>query len=71
MAYSTHNGSNKKVWLKLLLEGTVLGPRMFLMYTNDIASNIMFSKVRLFADDCLLYRIVDGVQDRLQRDLSP
>ena len=35
--------------------------------TNDIASSI-----RLFVDDCLLYRQIDSIQDKqtLQQDLS-
>ena len=37
-------------------EGTVLGPLMFLLYINDIDTNI-FSTIRLFADDCIVYRI--------------
>ena len=32
-------------------QGTVLGPLMFLLYTNDITEHIN-SKLRLFADDC-------------------
>ena len=52
-------------------QGTVLGPLMFLLYINDIADDIKHSSVRLFADDCLLYRVVDTKEDecKLQRDL--
>ena len=35
-------------------QGTVLGPLMFLLYINDINSNIL-SSIRLFADDCVVY----------------
>ena len=38
-------------------QGTVLGPLMFLLYINDIAAGIS-SSLRLFADDCLLYRTI-------------
>ena len=53
-------------------QSTVLGPLMFLLYINDIGTNITNSKVKLFADDCLLYRIVDGKEDesKLQDDLT-
>jgi hypothetical protein len=45
---------------------------MFLLYINDIATNIQSSKVRLFADDLLLYRTVNTNSDSqmLQKDLT-
>ena len=52
-------------------QGTVLGPLMFLLYINDITKDIN-SLLRLFADDCLLYRVINSVEDinRLQEDLN-
>lgn len=48
-------------------QGTVLGPLMFLLYINDIADNISpGTKVKLFADDCLLYRTINNNSDQLQ-----
>ena len=44
-------------------QGTVLGPLIFLLYINDIAKGIN-SPLRLFTDDCLLYRVINGVEDR-------
>ena len=44
---------------------------MFILYLNDIAKGIN-SPLGLFADDCLLYRVFNGVKDtnRLQEDLN-
>ena len=44
---------------------------MFLLYTNDIITNIN-SLLRMFADDCLLYRIIYTPEDTaiLQQDLD-
>jgi len=52
-------------------QGTVLGPLMFLLYINDITNNIT-SGIRLFADDCVLYRVIHSEQDNhlLQQDLN-
>jgi hypothetical protein len=52
-------------------QGTVLGPVLFLLFINDIADNIK-SNIRLFADDCLLYRTITNENDHqmLQADLD-
>ena len=51
-------------------QGTVLGPLLFLIHINDLPS-VVHSQVRLFADDCLMYRPIYSVDDQsaLQRDL--
>ncbi len=54
-------------------QGTVLGPLLFLLHINDIQLHVSLgTKIRLFADDCLLYRPIKSVEDQvaLQRDLT-
>ncbi|KAK7089679.1 hypothetical protein V1264_024363 [Littorina saxatilis] len=45
-------------------QGTVLGPLMFLCHINDLPESTK-STVRLFADDCLLYREIHTSHDHL------
>jgi len=50
---------------------TVMGPLLFLLYINDIANGVS-SSIWLFADDCILYRIIKCENDSiaLQHDLD-
>ena len=41
---------------------TVLGPILFLCHINDLPNSVK-SSVRLFADDCLLYREINNESD--------
>jgi hypothetical protein len=51
-------------------QGSVLGPLMFLVYVNDIWRNID-SSIRLFADECIMYRKITNKNDivNLQKNL--
>ena len=52
-------------------QGTVMGPLLFLLHINDLPQNVQ-STVRLFADDCLLYRPIRSMEDAVifQNDLT-
>ena len=53
------------------MQGTVLGPLMFLIHINDISEQVS-SPFCLFADDCLPYRVIHTKTDaqQLQSDLD-
>ena len=66
------NGSSSK-WSPVLSgvpQGTVLGPILFLLFINDLPSAVS-SRVKLFADDSVLYRHIESSadHDKLQQDL--
>ena len=52
-------------------QGTVLGPLLFILYLNDLQEGIS-SQVRLLADDCILYREINTLNDcqDLQKDVN-
>ena len=53
------------------LQGIVLCPLLFPLCINDITADIA-SAIRLFADDCVCYLEIKGIEDtlKLQRDID-
>ena len=67
------NGSSS-TWSAVLSgvpQGTVLGPTLFLLFVNDVPDRVA-SDIKMFADDCVIYRNINSLQDHLalQSDLN-
>ena len=55
-------GRTQRVVVDGETSGSVLGPLLFLIFINDLAEHTT-STVRLFADDCVMYKSVKSVRD--------
>ena len=53
-------------------QGTVIGPLLFPVYINDLPNCVNSSTIRLFADDCLIYKEIHSQKDteNVQTDLD-
>ena len=69
-----NNSVSERMEVKLgVPQGSVLAPLLFLMYTNDIECILRHSKVKLFADDTLLYisgKSLEEIIPKLNEDLE-
>ena len=56
----------------VVLQGTVLGPLLFLIYINDLANAICHPSIRLLPDNCVLFKAARSASDceGLQENLS-
>ena len=63
--------SNAAAVKSVVPQGSILEPLLFLIFINDLAEHLS-STVRLFADDCVMYRQIANVHDcgLLQDDLN-
>lgn len=50
-------------------QGSVLGPLLFLVFINDLPKNIT-TQIRMFADDCILYKNVKSPSDQAELNLN-
>ncbi len=63
--------SNWEYVLSGVPQGSILGPLLFILYVNDIGTNVK-STIRLFADDCVIYNRIKERSDcmMLQNDID-
>ena len=52
-------------------QGSVLGPLLFLIYIDQVASSVTYSNITMYADDIAMYKIISNPSDYtyLQEDI--
>ena len=54
-------------------QGLILGPLLFLLFSNDIIDNVKNSRIIMYADDAILYaqgKDLNMIENALSRDMS-
>ena len=65
--------SDKQCIIRRVPQGSVLGLRVFVIYTNDLSPSLTYTKAILFADDTTLYASsnqLDGLNPIFNNDLD-
>ena len=44
-------------------QGSVLGPLLFLIYIDQVASSVTYSNITMYADDIAMYKIISNPSD--------
>lgn len=47
-------------------QGSILGPLLFILYINDLGNCLRYCRIKMFADDTLIFIICDSVIDACQ-----
>ena len=47
----------------VVLQGSLLSPLLFIIYSNDLLSSIMYSNLLKFADDVKCYKAIHSFHD--------
>lgn len=63
------------MWSKVIYSvphGTLFGPILFLLFNNNVHSVVINSKIKSYADDLKIYRLINNEEDSLvlQADLD-
>lgn len=66
--YNGHSSDTVKV-LSGVPQGSVLAPLLFLLFIDDIVETVNV-KIRLFADDCMIYSEIKGIGDQVALNIS-
>jgi hypothetical protein len=51
-------------------QGSVLGLFLFILYINDMGNALTYAKLNLFADDTLLYKAADNLEEPVNKIIA-